>query len=60
MMEEIPLQPEYNICQSRGKVWGGRSGREELLWTDPNSPFPVPSSLHGRRQQEAEELGMKE
>lgn len=28
--------------RSRGKVWGGRSCREELLWTEPKPPFLTP------------------
>lgn len=31
---EIPLQPMERLQWSRGKVWGGRSGRDELLCID--------------------------
>ena len=41
---ETPLRPVGRPQWGRGKVWGGKSGRAGLLWTDRNlySPSPVP------------------
>lgn len=34
VLEPSPLQPVADPCWRRGKVCGGWSGREELLWTN--------------------------
>lgn len=41
------LQPMEDATCSRWKVWGARSGRGELLWTNCNLPIPHPSAVLG-------------
>lgn len=41
------------LMDSRRNVWGGRSSREEFLWTEPITPIPNPlSHLKGRRRKQ--------
>jgi len=52
-------RPMERIRAGAGEVWGGRSRRDELLWTDHN-PHMLSPPRHSRGWEEVEELGMKE
>lgn len=46
-------QPRWDRCvpvacgKRQGKVWGGRSGREELVWAGHSPPFSIPLHCSG-------------
>lgn len=40
--EDISLQPVKDFMAEQGIKWEGRHGRHELLWTDCNTPLPIP------------------
>lgn len=55
--QKFPCSLETRSWWKKGKVWGARSSRKELLWTDHNSHFPIP--LHCLLVvEEVEESGM--
>lgn len=41
-----PAACEKDPCLRRGKMWGGRGGREQLQWCDPSHSIPWNTALH--------------